>query len=270
MSFLSGLFGGGDSDLAAMARTLEANKQARIDQGIGIVDKVYGGGWTPNYNPASTSYDKNQTYYIKMGDGSYTKIDPGTQAGRVQQDINTWHTAYTANKPTYNTGYGDAFYNKLSDAFLKYQQPTYAANQQQAKNALLFSQANKGLTNSSTGLQQMSDFNVADAKGKQSLADAAADQVSAMKTSVADAKDTSLGNVYAIADPSQAASKALSYASNLQVPSAFGVLANSFSGLLNKYGQSLANTGTGSTNPYYYTAPVNQTESSNVLGPVSY
>lgn len=134
-------------------------------------------------------------------------------------------------------GFGDKFYNERRDAYLNFALPQVADQYRSARDAMLFTLANRGLGNSSVATRAASDLERTSGAARQAVGDEALRQVTETKRGVEDARQQAIQMLYQTADPSQATAQAIRTAAGFQAPSTFLPVANMFNNFADQYVQ---------------------------------
>lgn len=132
-------------------------------------------------------------------------------------------------------GFGDDFYNQRAQDYVNYALPQEGQQYRTNLDAVTYNLANRGLLDSSQQKSQMSDLARSDTQAKQTIADSAIGQANDLRKTVSDAKQASIAQLYQTGDPNQAASTAVTQASQAMQPNVFAPLSNMFGSLATQY-----------------------------------
>lgn len=264
MSFIPFMEGGGGRK--DMALRQERQKQHRIDQGLGQINAIFGGGSYPIYTRA-TEFDPAAKYFDLMPNGRYSAYETPMKEGkrppihdigdifsglgkkppqvvdRRAQMKDFKHGLYTQGQSQEFTGFGDAFFNQRAQDYRNYAMPQLSQQYRQANDSLNYGFQNRGLAGSSAAKQGQSNLNLEMGRQQQNIVDTGQSQANALRAQVENARLQAIQQLYMSADPGQASLTALNSASGFQAPNAFQPVANAFSNIANQYaiGQILQN-----------------------------
>lgn len=133
------------------------------------------------------------------------------------------------------SGYNDDFYNQKANDYQNYYLPQVDQQQEQAKNALLYSQANQGITNSSGAQYENGLLDKESAIDKQNVLSGAQGFANNAKQQVGQLRSNLTNQLNASYDPSQITPESLG---QINIPQVSGLtpLSGLFSDLTNVYG----------------------------------
>lgn len=132
-------------------------------------------------------------------------------------------------------GFDQSFFDKRQKAYEDFANPEL--NQQYAnnRNNLVYSLANRGLSNSSFGNAQGSLLARDLQKGRQGIVDTGIQQVQDLKRGLESTRQQAISQLYQTGNPSQAVNSAISLSQNTTAPSPFAPLANAFGNVAQQY-----------------------------------
>ena len=216
---------GGDGGAA----NLEKVRQAKIDNGMKNINRMfdggtYGSGLVKTYKPGETYYNaQGQVWTPPKG------ADPATAyQGAIANNLLFSKTGTSA-------GYGDDFYKKRADDYLSYATPQVMDQYQTTKNNLAYSLARNGILKSGAAVQRQESLGKELAKNQGTLANAAQGQVNQLRGQVQDTRNNLVNQLVTSADPSLVAQNANASTASLRAPTAFQPLGNLFNDWTNTY-----------------------------------
>ncbi len=126
-------------------------------------------------------------------------------------------------------GFDDGFYDKRAKDYESYALPQFNEQARASRNQLAASLARRGLLKSGAAVQQNADLERYATGQQQNIANAAIGEANKAKTQVEDQRTQLTSQLLASGDPAAASAGALTSASLLKRPTAFGALGNFFS-----------------------------------------
>ena len=121
------------------------------------------------------------------------------------------------------------FYNQRKQDYLSYALPQIAKQERAQQNALGYSLARRGVSQSSQAMNASRELADVSNQNRRQAVDQGQSLASALEQNVAAQRNNLYGTLAATLDPSMAATSALNTAQSLQAPSAFVPIGNMFS-----------------------------------------
>lgn len=211
------------------ASVTEAQRQARIDAGQKIIGRIidggtYGTGVAKSYTPGAKYYNaEGQLWEAPKG------VDPAFAASEAIKQ-NQLFTGTTT-----RAGYGEDYYQKRADDYLKTATPQMMDQYRTTKNNLTFALARNGILNSGAAVQRNGALSRELATQRTQLASNAQGQANAARAQVADLRSNLVNQLVASGDPSLVAGQANAATAGLRAPSPVQPLGNLFQDWTNTY-----------------------------------
>ncbi len=257
--------GGGDGG----AKKSEARRQSRINRGLTQINAIYGGGPATTYSAANT-YDPANKYYVQAQNGQYLEYVPpakptpvvlgqfpkfsntnpnpkaglnngmgfgGYQAQITPEDLARQGKLFTAQTQTY-PGFTPDFYDQRKQAFINYANPQLMQQYEQSRKNLIYQLARGGNLQSSSGIDLSGKLQQQLGSNQRSIADEGQNQANELRQTVEGNRQTAINQLYASADPAQAASTAIAGARIDAQPSTYQPLGDLFAQWSNIYNQN--------------------------------
>lgn len=238
-SSITGVLSGGwfdpqSPDYQALGIENEQRRQGRINSGMSLINAIYGGGTADVYSLAPTKaggpgYQPGMDYR-QNGKGEFVPINTQGRFNRASRGFN----AFTKTPQTFQ-GFQPSFFDKRAQAYVDYAMPQLAQQYKTTRDATTFNLANRGLSDSSVSGQEYSNVDRQLALAKQGVVDTAHGQAQDLLKQVENSRQNAIQTLYNTGSPSQAANSAIGDYYNLQQPSIYGPLANSFSNIVRDY-----------------------------------
>ena len=229
------------------ARTQENLNQARIRQGIGTIDTIFGGG---QYGTGQADQFKlGQQYYDAKGNlvqGPSTNtpawqlwqgLNPKYNTnqlkqvfGDVQAQSGNLFSGFATSK-----GFDDAFYKKASQGYEDFALPQLATQFNQTNQQLQSRIANQGIAGGSAALKMNSALNRETGLQKQNIANVGLGIENDLRTKVGNEKNNVINQLLASGNPALAQQSALSSIRGLSGPSPLPSVGNLFSNFVSAY-----------------------------------
>lgn len=125
-------------------------------------------------------------------------------------------------------GFNEPFYNNVRNSYLQYQLPALQNQYQQAKDAMTYGLASRGLGQSSAAERAAAGLSSQQSAARSSLAGSATDAENAMRQQIAQEKAQLYGQAQNAQFPGQMVQQALTTAATTQAPSTFAPLGQMF------------------------------------------
>lgn len=252
---------GGGSDASSQMRKDEQARQNRINQGMGQINAIFGGG-AYGVNPAAAytpgshyftgagkpyAFDINDPATIKWAKGQGIQLGP--KGGRPQfgpmlsMDQLTQrygqHLAKTGGlfggTETFQ-GFTPDFYAQRTKDYENYALPQLQQQYSQQQNQAAFGLANRGLINSSAAAKERGTLAQQYNVGLGNIANQGIGQAQDLRSRVEQNRAQLVGQLQASGDPQSTAQLALSSTSQFSAPSAFAPVGNLFQNFAQTYG----------------------------------
>lgn len=228
------LFSGGTPDYAGQAVSAERQRQARINQGMGLINAVYGGGSAPMYSPAQapSRWGGGQGLYTYARHG--TGYVPYTQGAGAAGRYARAGKLFTKQDQTFE-GFQQPFFDQRAQDYVNFAMPQLSEQFRQTRDQTRFGLANRGLLGSSAGQTQFSNLARQMEQAKQGIQDTGRGQAQDLQRQILESKNALISQLYQSADPAQGMQQAIGTAASFRQPGVYAPLANQFSGLINQY-----------------------------------
>jgi len=227
----SGGGGGGDAAAAAAAdaRRREEERQARFNEGMEAIDRLFTRGEVRNENPAWTEWNRQ----YGGGGNALGGLFGGVTRPGAPPAPERW--VWTPSGVAFN----DQFYNQRAQAYRDFAMPQVEEQAERARQEMEFALARQRLTRSSVAGDRQRDFGLERGRALQGVEMTATDLIGQARGDVASARAQAVNALTASNDPQAALSVARERVGAVSTPPSFNPMGTLFANTLASAGAGI-------------------------------